>query len=195
MHTIDSLTTQLHEDLPDLKTEAKGDHIGATFRSEETAKIYITEDHYVIEQSDLLGRPTQDICRTYAILRGRLGGQNILRSAFSYDEPIRTFLAEVNGQMEEIGWRFEGPNGVDGCVGGWMPEDYDARNPGRGLTDLAVIRAEVSEDGEVAKISLVATGGGYQPYDETTIEGGDLVKWCVDWFKDRIWWYTDEYQP
>lgn len=191
MHTIDMLTAQLNNDLPDLQAENNGDHIAVTFTSGKTAKIYINGDTYVVEQANLLGKPVRPTYGTYAVLRGNLGGQNLLRHEFTYDEPVRAFLAAINEQMEKIGWRFEGPNGLDGCVGGWMPEDYDAYNPPHGLTDLAVNRAEV-EDGVVVEVELVATGDGYQPYDETTVSGDDLVKWCVDWFEDRLWWYSDE---
>ena len=185
MHTIDMLTQQLRDDLPNLKTEARGDHIDVTFTSGKTAKVYIDGDTYIVEQANLLGKPVRPAYRTYAVLRGELGGQNLPRREFTYDEPVRGFLAAINERMEKIGWHFEGPNGLDGCVGGWMPEDYDAYNPPRGLTDLAVNRVEV-EDGAVVEVDLVATGEGYQPYEETTLYNDDLVGACVSWFEDQL---------
>ena len=121
-----------------------------------------------------------------------MDGLNLPRFAFAYAGPVRTFLADIDKHMEEIGWRFEGPESIDGAVGGWIPEDYDAANPPSGLTDLAVMRAYLNKDGKVEKVELVATGNGYNPYDETVLEGDNLAKWCIDWFKDRIWWHTDE---
>lgn len=191
MHTPDTLTAQLRNDLPDLKTETKDDHVQATFRNGKTAKIYIAEDHYTINSSDLLGKPAYETCMTYDILRGRLEGNNTPRFAFSYSEPVRALLTEIDRRMEEIGWRFEGPESVDGAVGGWMPKNYDPYITHYDLTDLAIMRAEV-EDGTVTEVELVATGEGYQPYEETTLGNDDLVGACVSWFEDQLWWHEDE---
>lgn len=191
MHTVDTLAQQLRNDLPDLKTGTKDGHIQATFRNGKTAKIHITDDHYTIEQSDLLGKPTYETCRTYDTLRGRLEGNNTPRLAFAYSEQVRAFLTEIDKSMEEIGWRFEGPGSVDGAVGGWMPKDYDPYVTHYGLTDLAIMRADLNEDGTVGTVQLVATGEGYDPFEQITLEGRDLAEPSAEWFRDIIWLYDD----
>lgn len=191
MHTHDTLTTQLREDLPNLKTETKDDHIQATFRNGKTAKIYITDEHYTTEHASLLGKPIRNAYDSYGHLLATLTEGNTVYSAFTYDEPVRAFLAEIDKRMEEIGWRFEGPGSVDGAVGGWMPKDYDPYVTHYGLTDLAVMRADLNEDGAVGEVQLVATGEGYDPFEQITLEGRDLAEPSAEWFQDIIWLYDD----
>lgn len=191
MHTIDTLTTQLRNDLPNLKPEASDDHTTVTFTGGKTAKVYLDGDAYTVEQGNMLGKPYRETHDSYEALRGYLGNRNRFQPGFSYDEPVRAFLAAINEWMEKIGWSFAGPDGLDGCVGGWTPEDYDVLNPPRGLTDLAVNRVEV-EDGTVTEVELVATGEGYQPYEETTLGNDGLVGACVSWFEDQLCRHADE---
>ena len=99
--------------------------------------------------------------------------------------PIARLVSEVDSLMQGTEWGLEGQDTVDGAIAGWMHSDYD-KGCHDGITDLAIMRVEIADSGEVSEVTVIATGEGYQPFEEEEFWGDDLAAKIAAWFKERL---------
>lgn len=97
---------------------------------------------------------------------------------------LKKFIDEIDTYMHDSGWEYVGNDALDDALACWMHKDYDPREPHKYLTDLAIMDVQI-ENERVAKIDLLATGEGYQPYDTETYVYPTPVD-CADWFRMRL---------
>jgi len=185
--TLNALSQALGRDIPDFAERAdlfNGDLVFDTSRS-KMARIWI-ENGYRLDPSP---SPTEDGTATYenyATLRCAVNhlmhnhGERFMNAA-----PIAHLVDEVDSLMQGTGWRLEGQDTVDGAIAGWMHSDYDKGWPG-GITDLAIMRVEIADSGEVSEVTAIVTGAEYQPFEEDDFWGEDLAAKIAAWFKERL---------
>lgn len=187
--TLNDLSKALERDIPEFAKRASGepfngDLVFPTSRG-KMARIWI-ENGYCLDPSP---SPTEDGTATYenyATLRCAVshlmhnhGGR------FMDAAPIARLVSEVDSLMQGTEWRLEGEDTVDGAIAGWMHSDYD-RACHDEITDLAIMRVEIADSGEVSEVSVLATGEGYQPFDEDEFWGDDLATKIAGWFRERL---------
>lgn len=193
INNLNDLYKALERDVPDFaeKTSGElfnGDIVFPTSRG-KMGRIWI-ENGYRLDPSP---SPTEDGTATYenyATLRCAVDhlmhnhGDRFMDAA-----PIARLVREVDSLMQGTEWGLEGEDTVDGAIAGWMLSDYDLACRD-GITDLAIMRVEIADSGEVSEVTVIATGEGYQPFEEEEFWGDDLAAKIAGQFK----WWLDVYE-
>lgn len=189
INTLNDLYKAIERDVPDFaeKTSGElfnGDIVFPTSRG-KMGRIWI-ENGYRLDPSP---SPTEDGTATYenyATLRCAVDhlmhnhGDRFMDAA-----PIARLVREVDSLMQGTEWGLEGEDTVDGAIAGWMHSDYDLACHDD-ITDLAIMRVEIADSGEVSEVTVIATGEGYQPFEEEEFWGDDLAAKIAAWFKERL---------
>ena len=187
--TLSDLYKALERDVPDFAEQTSselfnGDIVFPTSRW-KMGRIWI-ENGYRLDPSP---SPTEDGTATYENYATLRCAVDLLmhnhRKRFMDAAPIARLVSEVDSLMQGTEWRLEGQDTVDGAIAGWMHSDYD-RACHDEITDLAIMRVEIADSGEVSEVSVLATGEGYQPFDEDEFWGDDLATKIAYWFRDRL---------
>lgn len=187
--TLSDLYKALERDVPDFAEQTSGelfngDIVFPTSRW-KMGRIWI-ENGYRLDPSP---SPTEDGTATYENYATLRCAVDLLmhhhRKRFMDAAPIARLVSEVDSLMQGTGWSIEGQDTVDGAIAGWMHSDYD-RACHDDITDLAIMRVEIADSGEVSEVSVLATGEGYQPFEEDEFWGDDLATQIADWFRDRL---------
>lgn len=188
--TLSDLYKALARDVPDFAERTSGelfngDIVFPTSRW-KMGRIWI-ENGYRLDPSP---SPTEDGTATYENYATLRCAVDLLmhnhRKRFMDAAPIARLVSEVDSLMQGTGWRLEGQDTVDGAIAGWMHSDYD-KGCHDGITDLAIMRVEIADTGEVSEVTVIATGEGYQPFEEEEFWGDDLaakIAWQFKWWLD-----------
>ena len=157
--TLSDLYKALERDVPDFAEQTSselfnGDIVFPTSRW-KMGRIWI-ENGYRLDPSP---SPTEDGTATYENYATLRCAVDLLmhnhRKRFMDAAPIARLVSEVDSLMQGTEWRLEGQDTVDGAIAGWMHSDYD-RACHDEITDLAIMRVEIADSGEVSEVSVLA---------------------------------------